>query len=82
MESETNRNCVTNNPSVTSDGFAGPSVRQDDGRGSNPTPRTKPPEEITPLKKFQRSKFARGLVLRITPVLYRSASSTLLTAMD
>jgi hypothetical protein len=45
MESETNRNRVTNNPSVIADGFAGPSVRQDDGQGSNPTPRTntKPP---------------------------------------
>jgi len=40
MESETNRNRVGNNPNVIADGFAGPSVRQDDGRGSNPTPRT------------------------------------------
>lgn len=40
-ESETNLDRVTNSPSVIAKGFAGPSVRQDDGRGSNPTPRTR-----------------------------------------
>lgn len=38
MESETNRNRVTNNPGVIADGSAGPSIRQDDGPGSIPTP--------------------------------------------